>query len=385
MDRKKTDLIIVGGGILGAFHAYHALARGLRVRLFEKNRRPQGASVRNFGQIVPSGMKPEWQRYGRKSLELYRQLHAEQDITARFEGSIYIASDEEEMTLLEELHEINRSNDYHSVLLDRKACLARYEGLRSDYCRGGLFFPEELSVDPRQMVGRVLDYLQREKGLAYHPGTLIVHAGEANGQCVVEDSRGGQYASEKVIICNGSDFQFLFPDLFEHSDLEVSKLQMIQTAPQPRQVIPGNVLTGWSIRRYESFRDCPSYPTIKTGEDEQAPWKKWGVHLLFKQAADGSVIIGDSHRYADASEADELGFDVEAGINAYLLAEAAKIFDLEDWTLQKEWLGFYSQSKREAVFRHTVDRHIHIVTGIGGKGMTTSAGFARESLQGILF
>ena len=29
----KFDLIVVGGGILGTFHAYHALKKGLRVAL----------------------------------------------------------------------------------------------------------------------------------------------------------------------------------------------------------------------------------------------------------------------------------------------------------------------------------------------------------------
>ena len=40
--------------------------------------------------------------------------------------------------------------------------------------------------------------------------------GRANGHCMVEDSRGKTYTSEKVILCNGSDFQHLFPDLTDN-------------------------------------------------------------------------------------------------------------------------------------------------------------------------
>ena len=47
----EYDLVVVGGGVLGTFHAYHALKKGLRVALFEKDRQPQGATVRNFGQV----------------------------------------------------------------------------------------------------------------------------------------------------------------------------------------------------------------------------------------------------------------------------------------------------------------------------------------------
>lgn len=381
---QKTDVIIIGGGVLGTFHAYHALEKGFSVRLFEKNKRPQGATVRNFGQIVPSGMDTKWQAYGRKSLAIYKDLQTKVDIAIRPLGSTYIASNEEEMTLLEELSVINQANDYPSHLLTSKECLDRYEGLKSDYCVGGLFFPEEISADARVMIHRVLGYLQKEKGLSYHPNTLIQNVEQINGECHVTGQNGVTFTAQKVIICGGDEFKALFPEVFAESDLEVTKLQMLQTASQPKQRIHGNILTGLSIRRYESFRACPSYAAIKAKEDEQALWKKWGVHILFKQNPDGSVIIGDSHEYADAIDIDDLGFDIRADINNYILAEAQKIFDLDTWAIQKSWFGRYSQCKTQDIFLHTIADHIHIVTGIGGKGMTGSAGFAQEHVAQLL-
>ena len=70
----KTDLIIIGGGVLGTFHAYHALKNGLTVTLFEKDKQPLGATVRNFGQVVPSGMDIKWQQYGRESLRITKKF-----------------------------------------------------------------------------------------------------------------------------------------------------------------------------------------------------------------------------------------------------------------------------------------------------------------------
>ena len=64
----KYDVIIVGGGILGTFHAYHAHKKGLKVAILEKDKQPQGATVRNFGQVVPSGMNTKWQTFGRENL-----------------------------------------------------------------------------------------------------------------------------------------------------------------------------------------------------------------------------------------------------------------------------------------------------------------------------
>lgn len=384
MNQTKTDLIVIGGGILGTFHAYHALEMGLTVRLFEKNKQPRGATVRNFGQVVPSGMNAEWQQLGRKSLAIYKQLQAQFDLTMRPNGSYYIASDEEEMTLLEELRHINRQNDYASELLTQKQCLQRLEGLKEDYCRGALFFPEEVTVESREMILRVLGFLSKEKGLLYQASTPILQVQQANGHCEVLDNWGRVYTAEQVIICSGDEFRLLFPDVFANSDLELTKLQMMQTVRQPSMRVNGNILTGLSIRRYESFQECPSYQDIKKREDKDAYWKKWGIHILFKQSPDGSFIIGDSHEYADAAHADDLGFDIHPEINDYMLTAAKEIFQLEDWTLEREWFGVYSQCKTQDLFSQTIDENIHIVTGIGGKGMTASAGLAEKHLAQLM-
>lgn len=384
MPARKTDLIIIGGGALGSFHAYHALKRGLTVRLFEQSKQPQGATVRNFGQVVPSGMDVKWQRFGRRSLEIYKDIQRQTDISVRHCGSVYIASDDDEATLLEELQKINQANDYTSVLLSQSECLDKYPGLRKDYCKSGLFFPDEVTVEARLMIHRLLKMLQKDDKLNYHPATLIQNVQQLNEQCEVIDSNGKKYSAEKVIICSGSEFKNLFPEIFINSDLEVSKLQMLQTVPQQNLRVNGNILTGLSIRRYESFRECPSYTSIKSKEDSDAFWKKWGVHILFKQSPDGTFIIGDSHEYADAKDVDDLGFDIYPEVNDYMIAEAKKIFDLEDWQIQKAWFGMYSQCKTSDIFQHTIDDHIHIVTGIGGKGMTGSAGFSEANLTSII-
>ena len=85
---QNFDLLIVGGGILGTFHAYHALRKGLKVALLEKDGLPVGATVRNFGQVVPSGMNAKWQPLGRRSLEIYQTIQQQFDISVRQNGSI---------------------------------------------------------------------------------------------------------------------------------------------------------------------------------------------------------------------------------------------------------------------------------------------------------
>jgi FAD dependent oxidoreductase TIGR03364 len=377
------DCLVIGGGVLGTFHAYHAMKRGLKVALIEKGRRPQGATVRNFGQVVPSGMDRKWQQYGRESLRIYSELQTQIDLTIRNEGTIYFASDEEEETLLVELSEINKQENYASRILSRQECLKQYPGLKSDYVRAGLYFPEELIIEPEVMINRLQDYLA-EKGVDIHFGTLALSCDVNGGKVEVACAGNKNFTANKVIICNGSDLDTLFPEIFAQSDLEVVKLQMMQTVPQQNFNIKGAVLSGLSVRRYESFRECPSYQLIKEKEDVDSQVKKWGVHILFKQTLDGSVIIGDSHHYASPTKQDELGFDLDMDIDEFIMKEARRIYELPDDRIKYRWYGVYVQCRQKDIFQKTIDQHIHIVTGIGGKGMTGSAGFSKAHIDHIL-
>ena len=383
--KTEFDLLVIGGGALGTFHAYHGLEMGLKVCLVEKDPKPQGATVRNFGQVVPSGFNTKWQSHGRESLRIYKDIQKQFDVSVRQNGTVYLASDEEEVQLLEELAQINRANDYTSTLLTKEECRANYPGLQADYVRAGLFFPEEITVEPREMIHKLHRYMVEEKGLVAHFDFTAIACEKKGSKIEVHSARNQRLSATKVLICNGSDFKVLFPELFAESDLEVSKIQMMQTGKQPENFkLNGSILTGWSIRRYEAFKECPSFNAIKAKEDKDSPQKKWGVHILFKQAKDGSVIIGDSHEYADAKEMDAVGFDLNMDIDNFIIEEAKKIVDLPNYRIRNRWFGLYSQCKTQDIFEKTIEENIHIVTGIGGKGMTGSAGFSKESISRIM-
>ena len=379
----KYDLIVIGGGVLGTFHAYHALQKGLKVAIIEKDKLPVSATVRNFGQVVPSGMDTKWQNYGRESLKIYSDIQSQFDISIRKNGSVYLASNDEEVQLIEELSIINKNNGYESLLLTKEQCLEKYSGLRNDYIKAGLFFPEEVTVEPRIMINRLLEFLIKNKGLAYFGNTKVVRCDSLLNEVVVLTANGEIHKTSKVILCCGSEFKTLYPDVFAKSDLEVTKLQMLQTKPQADYQLNGSILTGLSIRRYEAFYECPSFDGIKAKEASDSFEKEWGVHILFKQAVDGSVIIGDSHEYADAANIDDLGFDLRMDVDEFMIAEAKKIFNLPTFEIQNRWYGMYSQCKENDIFEHTIENNIHIVTGIGGKGMTGSAGFSKENIKNI--
>ncbi|GAA5219727.1 TIGR03364 family FAD-dependent oxidoreductase [Membranihabitans marinus] len=381
----KKDVLVVGGGVLGSFHAYWALKQGKSVGLLEKDMEPRGSTVQNFGQVVPSGFGSKWQKFGRESLNTYRDIQGCHDIGIQENGSIYLASNDEEQTLLEELHIINQQNEYPSFLWSKSECLKKYPGLKRDYVKGGLFFPLEISINARQMIHELRSFLVEKMGLEYYGNTLVQQCEKKNGSIELVDSRGNVYCGDKVVICNGSDYQNLYPDCFSKSDIEISQLQMMQTfAQDPGFEIKGNILTGWSIRRYEAFAECPSYAGIVALEDEKSFQAQHGIHILFKQLPSGEVIIGDSHHYASIDQCHKLKDRIDMDIDNFMLAEARKIFSLPTFGIKHRWLGKYSQCKTKDVFQKTIDDDIHIVTAIGGKGMTASAGFAKYNMDLIL-
>ena len=108
--------------------------------------------------------------------------------------------------------------------------------------------------------------------------------------------------------------------------------------------------------------------------------RNYGIHLLFKQTADGSVIIGDSHEYSafhDANVAEEY---TNCHINETILQYGQKMITLPSWRIKTMWNGYYLIHPEHEVFTETIDDRIHIVTGIAGKGMSTGPGFAQKHI-----
>ncbi|MEL6898254.1 MAG: TIGR03364 family FAD-dependent oxidoreductase, partial [Planctomycetota bacterium] len=106
-------------------------------------------------------------------------------------------------------------------------------------------------------------------------------------------SNGTRIAARHIILCCGHEFGTLFPERFQHSDIQRVRLQMLRLRPTPGITMPGDILTDLSVRWYECFSQCPSWSEIKSREPNDSFEKQWGIPILFKQEPDGSVILGD--------------------------------------------------------------------------------------------
>lgn len=382
-DVQQADIIVVGAGVLGAFHAYFAAKKGYNVILLERNIVPNDASTRNFGMVVQSIVETdgEWADFARATREIYQAIQQERDISVKVTGSVYLASTEAERTVLEEFAQ-NYASSYNCIYLSADEALYRYPFVQRSYGQGALFFPDDLTVEPRQLLRCWLPYFTKKEQVRYMPQTTVVSVESAGTYCTVKDTQGNAFTSERVIICSGADYRTLFPEFFRRSGLRICKLQMMQTIVQP-PVLPHSILSGLSILRYPAFKSTPSYKRLQQ-QPVDPEIKNYGIHLLFKQAADGSVIIGDSHEYSDFQDASTDEEYTNVPINKAILRYGRSMITLPSWGIEKLWNGYYLLHPQREVYTETIDGNIHIVTGIAGKGMSTGAGFSRHNIDTLL-
>jgi D-hydroxyproline dehydrogenase subunit beta len=195
---------------------------------------------------------------------------------------------------------------------------------------------------------------------------------------------GRAFEADQVFLCGGADTATLFPQVMAGSGLRVCKLQMMRTVPLPDVRLPHSILSGHSIRRYPAFASCPSYELLLTEPVQDGRLAAYGICLLIKQEADGSVVIGDSHQYADPADLSAFEERTDGDINGAILEYARSMRRLPSWELQSLWNGYYLVHKNEPIFTATVEGRVHIVTGIGGNGMPTGPGYAQYSVETVL-
>ncbi len=381
---RQADLIVIGAGILGTFHAYFAARKGYKTLLLERNAFPNDASVRNFGILSPTIVPIEsaWASYAFDSLEIYRALQREHDLTVREAGSLYLASNEVENRVLQEFAQ-RALTAYRCSYLDAREATSRFSFVQPSYCAGALLFPDDLTVDSPHLLRRLIPRLEAAGKVEYIPHATVIGVTASGEGCTVTDARGRVFAATRVIVCSGAEYRTLSPELFASSGLQVCKLQMMRTIPLPGFRLPHAVLGGLSIGRYPAFALSPSYDALRA-QPVPAALHDNGIHVLFKQAPDGSIVIGDSHEYRECGDVEGLEERTNPAINEAILAYGRLMLRLPSWAIGSMWNGYYLVNPGHDIFTRTIDGAVHIVTGIGGKGMTTGPGFARHSIETLL-
>lgn len=85
---------------------------------------------------------------------------------------------------------------------------------------------------------------------------------------------------------------------------------------------------------------------------------------------------------AEAGEFEAFGFQLNARINQLMLHEANRIMPITTNQISNTSSVHYAQHN-DHILEVDIDSRIHVRTGIGGKGMTASAGYAEHSINSL--
>ncbi|MGW5521485.1 TIGR03364 family FAD-dependent oxidoreductase [Gordonia sp. NPDC003950] len=367
----EYDVVVVGAGLVGLAHAYHAHARGLPVAVVDQTATVVGASVRNFGHACITAQSGEARGYADTGRRHWLALARSAGFWAAERGTTVIARHHDELAVLREFAE--QRGPTRVQVLTREEILYRVPARTNDVV-GGAFMPADLQVDPRTAVPHIarwlasvgVDFFWRTAATGFAPG-------------MVHTSRGDLRAGTTFITVN-HDIDRLFPDLADHVQVQRCRLHMMKASVPLRFPLSTPLFTGWSLLRYSGFASMPSSSAVGRRLHAAHPdHTALDLHQMYTPQPDGTLLIGDTH----IREIDDVGFQSEAGFAA-LLEVTRELFDVNDIDVVERWQGVYATAPGREFLREEPLPRTHIVTVTSGIGMTTGLGLAEASVAAAL-
>ncbi|MDG4667371.1 TIGR03364 family FAD-dependent oxidoreductase [Mycobacterium sp. 236(2023)] len=352
---------IIGAGILGTAHAWHAVRRGHDVVHLEREAEPRGATVRNFGLVWVSGRSSGELDASLRSRTLWEEIGAQvPGIGFRPCGSLTLLRTPAEVAVAEEVCSRADAGRRGFRLLDPDAARAINPVLRGKFV-AALHCAQDGAVESRQALPAIRAVLDATGRYTYVPST---EARAADGTRVADD-RGNTYDADVVIVCAGAAHTGLVRDLAGDMPVRRVRLQMMQTAPLDEQMTTA-IADGDSLRYYPAYAGN-ALDSLQRSENQDPVAHEHRMQLLCVQRLHGGLTIGDTHEYTEP-----FAFDVAEAPYSYLAGVVEELLGRPLPPIRQRWAGVYSQcvDPGRLSYRSEVSPGVWVVTGPGGRGMT---------------
>lgn len=365
-----TDLAVVGAGIVGLAHALAAARRGLKVVVIDRDPGAMGASIRNFGFVTVTGQaEGDTRRRALRSRAVWEEVAPKAGIAIHQRGALAVARRPEAHEVLAAYAACPEGEgcELHDALHARRRWPMLAAGLS-----GALWSPHELRVDAREALPGLARWLAQEHGVEFRWGVSV------NG---VEESlvhhAEGRVEAGAVVLAPGEGIRALAPEIARRAGLRACRLQMLRTVPQPPAFrLDAVLMSDLSLVRYEGFAaQRPAARLRARLEAEAAEPLARGVHLLVAQDADGSLVVGDSHEYADAAQP----FSSES-VDALILDELDAVLDVPRPGIAQRWAGVYPVADVAPLLRERLGDRTRAVVVTSGTGMSTAFAIGEETI-----
>ncbi|TQK43950.1 glycine oxidase [Streptomyces sp. SLBN-118] len=210
-ETRSSDVLVIGGGIIGLVTAWRAAQRGLRVALADPE--PGGGAAQvaagmlaavtelHYGEQTLLGLNLESaRRYPAFVAEL--EEASGQSVGYRACGTLAVALDADDRAHLRELHALQLRSGLESEWLSGREC-RRLEPMLAPGVRGGLRVDGDHQVDPRRLAGALVTACERA-GVIFHRGwaeRLSVVRDRAAGAVLTD---GEELSADQVVLAGGS-------------------------------------------------------------------------------------------------------------------------------------------------------------------------------------
>ncbi|KOT29048.1 glycine oxidase [Streptomyces caelestis] len=208
---RTSDVLVVGGGIIGLVTAWRAAQRGLGTAVVDPE--PGGGAARvaagmlaavtelHYGEETLLGLNlASARRYPGFAAELTELTG--HDLGYRACGTLAVALDADDRAHLRELHALQQRSGLDSQWLSGREC-RRLEPMLAPGVRGGLRVDGDHQIDPRRLAAALLTACERA-GVTVHRARaerLVVAGGRATG---VVTADGAELGAGQVVLAAGS-------------------------------------------------------------------------------------------------------------------------------------------------------------------------------------
>ncbi len=343
------DVVVAGAGIVGAACALECISRGLRTAVVESSGIGGGATGAGMGHIVVMDDSPAQMALTHYSQTLWQQLSSRLPANVEYEqcGTLWVASDEEEMQEVRRKSELYASAGIRTEILDGQM-LAEAEPHLRQPLQGALLVPSDAVLYPPCAAGYLIAEAIRLGARLYTP-RKILSAG--SGKALLDDET--ELHTAHLVIATGVDAGRFLHQL----PIRKRKGHLVITDRDPGFVRHQLVELGYLKSAHSSTADS--------------------VAFNVQPRRTGQILIGSSRQYsADDSEVNPSNpsRNDRAEHNGYLP-------DIGALSTIRVWTGFRAATpdKLPLIGRWPDDSSLVLATGHEGLGITTS-GFGTARL-----
>ncbi len=266
---KSSDVVIIGGGVIGVTTALFLAKRGISVTLVEKGRIAAEQSSRNWGWIRKQGRDAAELPIVIEAIRLWTELAAEcgKDIGLTQSGVTYLANSDKDMAGFDTFMKLAATYDLDTRLLDSRETSALFNGMSQKFT-GAMTTPSDLRAEPWLAVP-ALAKLAARLGVTIIENcaarSLDLSAGRISGLCTEQ----GRIETSTVLVSGGA-WSSLF---LRNHGISIPQLAVRATvaATEPMAEIHAGAVAGADVafrrRQDGGYTLAPSTHLLHLGPD----------------------------------------------------------------------------------------------------------------------